>query len=85
MKYLIFALLQTICWYSFSQTTMTIYMSNGNNYVIDVNDIDTIDFTLTPPPITMNIYGSSGDLFLPVSDIDSIDYTISVTTFITGL
>ena len=78
MKYLIFALLQTICWYSFSQTTMTIYMSNGNNYVIDVNDIDTIDFTLTPPPITMNIYGSSGDLFLPVSDIDSIDYTISV-------
>jgi uncharacterized protein (TIGR02145 family) len=57
---------------------MTIYMSTGNEYVIDVNDIDTINFTLTPPPTTMNIYGSSGDLFLLVSEIDSIEYTISV-------
>lgn len=77
MKHLFLFIFQSICLFSFSQTTMTIHMSTGNEYVIDINDIDTVNFTLSPPPITMNIYGASGNLILLVNEIDSITYTIS--------
>jgi uncharacterized protein (TIGR02145 family) len=80
MKYLLFALINFSSLMLFSQTTMTVHMSTGEEYTIDINDIDSISFTLDPPPPTFNIYGSSGDLFLPLYDIDSITYTIAEIT-----
>ena len=80
MKYLLIALINLSCLMLYSQTTMTVHMSTGEEYTIDINDIDSINFTTNPPPPMFNIYGSSGDLFLSLYDIDSITYTIAEIT-----
>jgi uncharacterized protein (TIGR02145 family) len=58
-----------------SQGTMNIHRTTGTVVFINMGDVDSIAYQLTPPDDQMIIYETSGPISYLVSEIDSITYS----------
>jgi hypothetical protein len=60
-----------------SQTTMNVHLSNGTVYKIDIQLIDSVNYTLAPPPAILNIFKNDGTVWqTPINTFDSITYSV---------
>ncbi len=58
-----------------SQNVMNIHLSNGTVETFDLDVVDSMNFTLTPPPEQFHIYDTNGYVTsFNIVDIDSITY-----------
>ncbi|MFT5779137.1 MAG: hypothetical protein ACI837_002094, partial [Crocinitomicaceae bacterium] len=77
MKTLLATLLLFLAGSAYSQNMVNVHITGGTIDSYDIATIDSINFTLSPPPFYLNIYQAGMPItsYL-VSDIDSITYSV---------